>query len=275
MNEFSNWIGRSEVHRDTITAAPVAALAATFDIDDPGQELPPLWHWMYFTPKARASLIGPDGHGARGDFLPPIALPRRMWAGGRTWFDQPIRVDDEVTRRSTIARVETKQGRSGPLTFVTVAHEITTPRGVAMREEHDLVFRENPKADDPAPAPQQAPSDENFRRTVTPDPVLLFRYSALTFNGHRIHYDRRYVTEVEGYPGLVVHGPLIGTLLLDLVRREYPDAVVKEFDFKAMSPLFDIHPFTICGRRDSDGSIALWAQNHLGHLATRARAVIA
>jgi 3-methylfumaryl-CoA hydratase len=144
-----------------------------------------------------------------------------------------------------------------------------------VREEHDLVFRDNPQADDPVPTPQQAPTDEHFRRTVTPDPVLLFRYSALTFNGHRIHYDRRYVTEVEGYPGLIVHGPLIGTLLLDLVRRECPGAVVKAFDFKAVSPLFDTHPFTICGRRDADGTIALWAQNDLGHLATRARAVIA
>ena len=273
--EFSSWLGRSETVHDVVTAAPVAGLAASFDLEDPGQDLPSLWHWAYFTPKPPAHLTGPDGHPKRGDFLPPIPLPRRMWAGGRTWFDAPIRIGDAVSRRSTILRVDAKQGRSGTLIFVTVGHDITTPRGLAVREEHDLVFRDNPKPDDPTPAPSQAPTDATFGREIVADPVLLFRYSALTFNSHRIHYDRPYAMGVEGYPGLVVHGPLIATVLLDLLRRERPGAVVKAFDFKAVGPLFDTHPFTICGREDADGSVALWAQNHLGHLATRGRAVIA
>ena len=273
--DFSAWIGRSETVEDTITTAPVAGLAATFDRACPDRELPSLWHWAYFTPKPPAHLIGPDGHPKRGDFLPPIALPRRMWAGGRTWFDAPLLIGDTVSRRSTIKRIDTKQGRSGTLIFVTLSHDISTPRGVALREEHDLVFRDNPKPDDPPPTPGPAPTNPDFSREIAPDPVLLFRYSALTFNSHRIHYDRPYATGVEGYPGLVVHGPLIATLLLDLIRRERPEAVVKEFDFKAVSPLFDTDSFVICGRIETDGSVCLWAQNHLGHVATRARAVIA
>ena len=273
--DFSAWIGRSETVEDTITTAPVAGLAATFDRACPDRELPSLWHWAYFTPKPPAHLIGPDGHPKRGDFLPPIALPRRMWAGGRTWFDAPLLIGDTVSRRSTIKRIDTKQGRSGTLIFVTLSHDISTPRGVAVREEHDLVFRDNPKPDDPPPTPGPAPTNPDFSREIAPDPVLLFRYSALTFNSHRIHYDRPYATGVEGYPGLVVHGPLIATLLLDLIRRERPEAVVKEFDFKAVSPLFDTDSFVICGRIETDGSVCLWAQNHLGHIATRARAVIA
>ena len=273
--DFSAWIGRSETVEDTITTAPVAGLAATFDRACPDRELPSLWHWAYFTPKPPAHLIGPDGHPKRGDFLPPIALTRRMWAGGRTWFDAPLLIGDTVSRRSTIKRIDTKQGRSGTLIFVTLSHDISTPRGVALREEHDLVFRDNPKPDDPPPTPGPAPTNPDFSREIAPDPVLLFRYSALTFNSHRIHYDRPYATGVEGYPGLVVHGPLIATLLLDLIRRERPEAVVKEFDFKAVSPLFDTDSFVICGRIEADGSVCLWAQNHLGHIATRARAVIA
>ncbi len=273
--DFSAWVGRSETVDDTITSAPVAGLAATFDRICPDQELPSLWHWAYFTPKPPAHLIGPDGHPKRGDFLPPIPLPRRMWAGGRTWFDAPILIGDSVSRRSTIRRIDTKQGRSGTLIFVTLSHDISTPRGVAVREEHDLVFRDNPKPDDPTPTPGPVPGGAHFHREIMPDPVLLFRYSALTFNSHRIHYDRPYATGVEGYPGLVVHGPLIATMLLDLVRSERPGAVVKAFDFKAVSPLFDTHPLMLCGRLEADGSLSLWAQNHLGHLATRARAVIA
>ena len=275
---FAPWLGRTEERLDTVTTTPMAALAATLDRDDPapgpGTPLPPLWHWLYFLPLHRQSELGTDGHAKRGGFLPPVPLPRRMWAGGRLTFAHPLRIGDEVTRTSRIAAIASKQARSGPLVFVTVEHGIANAAGIAIREEHDIVYREMPAAGAPAPAPAIAPGDESFARTVVADDVLLFRYSALTFNGHRIHYDRRYVTEVEGYPGLIVHGPLIATLLVDLLRRELPGAVLKEFDFKAASPLFDIHPFTVCGKREADGSVALWARNHLGQLAMSARAVI-
>ena len=240
-----------------------------------GSALPPLAHWLYFLPQALQRDIGADGHPNRGGFLPPMPLPRRMWAGGRLWFDSALRIGDTATRSSTIARVDAKQGRSGALVFVTVAHTISTARGVAVREEHDIVYRDAPQPGAAVATPALARSDEDFARTITPDPVLLFRYSALTFNGHRIHYDRDYVTGVEGYPGLIVHGPLIATLLVDLLRREMPDAVITQFDFKAASPLFDIHPFTVCGKREADGHVSLWARNHLGQLAMTAEATLA
>ena len=275
---YEDWIGRTEQRSDLITAAPLAALSATLDRDDPppacGDALPPLWHWLYFLPVPRQGELGLDGHARRGGFLPPVALPRRMWAGGRLRFARPLRLGDAVTRTSRIAGVAEKSARSGPLMFVTVQHQIANDGGVAVTEAHDIVYRDMPAAGSAPATPPEAPTDEAFSRRIEPDPVLLFRYSALTFNGHRIHYDRSYVTKVEGYPGLVVHGPLIATLLLDLLRRERPDAVVEHFDFKAVSPLFDIHPFTVCGRPDGKGRVALWARNHDGGLAMQAHAEI-
>jgi len=277
LQHLRDWIGRSEQRGDEVTAVPVAALSATLDRDEPlpprGSELPPLWHWLYFTPLARHSEIGEDGHPKRGGFLPPVPLPRRMWAGGRLEFHHPLLVGDEIRRDSTIADVNIKTGRSGSLVFVTVRHEIRNAQGLAVSEEHDIVYRDAPAPDAPVPPPQAAPADASFWREITPDPVMLFRYSALTFNSHRIHYDRPYVTEVEGYPGLIVHGPLIATLLLDLQRREQPAARVKRFTFKALRPVFDIHRFTVCGRPDPAGSgLQLWTRDHEGWLTMQASA---
>jgi 3-methylfumaryl-CoA hydratase len=273
---WRSWIGRSEQRSDAVHGEVVDALAATLDRDDPparaGDAAPPLAHWLFFLPMARQSELGPDGHPRRGGFLPPIPLPRRMWAGGRLWFHDPLRVGDEVVRTSRIASVDAKSGKSGTLAFVTVRHEIASPRGVGVVEEHDIVYREVARPGAPAAVPPAAPTDEAFSRRVVPDPVLLFRYSALTFNGHRIHYDRSYVTEVEGYPGLIVHGPLIATLLIDLLRRERPQARVTRFAFTAKSPLFDLHPFDVCGRFDGERDVALWARNHQGALAMQASA---
>ena len=276
LDHLRDWIGRTEQRSDDVTATPVAALSATLDRDDaaplPGTDVPPLWHWLYFTPLARHGEIGPDGHPKRGGFLPPVPLPRRMWAGGRLEFHHPLRLGDEITRHSRIAGVDIKHGRSGSLVFVTVRHEVHNAQGLAIGEEHDIVYRDAPAADAVAPPPQAAPADETFRRLITPDPVLLFRYSALTFNSHRIHYDRPYVTQVEGYPGLIVHGPLIATLLLDLLRRERPDVRVKRFSFKALRPVFDIHTFTVCGRLDGASAVQLWTRDHEGWLTMQATA---
>jgi 3-methylfumaryl-CoA hydratase len=277
---LQEWIGRVESRTDEVTATPVAALAATLDRDDPlplpGDPLPPLWHWLYFLPLCRQSELGPDGHPKRGGFLPPVPLPRRMWAGGRLTFSQPLRVGQRIERTSQIVEVESKEGRSGPLVFVLVRHEIAGPRGVAITEEHDIVYRDDPRPGEQPAAPRRAPEGAAWERRIEPDDVLLFRYSALTFNGHRIHYDRRYVTEVEGYPGLVVHGPLIATLLLDLVRRNRPDAVVRALSFRAVSPLFDIAPFSVSGRPADDGrTVSLWAANADGGLAMDATATLA
>ena len=227
---------------------------------------------MYFTPLARQSEIGADGLAKRGGLLPPVPLPRRMFAGGRLTFGRALKVGDEIERASRVIDISGKQGRSCYMVFVTVQHEIANARGVAIVEEHDIVYRENPRPNDRVTDPQTARTDESFSRQITPDPVLLFRYSALTFNGHRIHYDRTYVSEVEGYPGLIVHGPLIATLLVDLLRRNVPTATLRNFSFRAMRPLFDIHHFEVCGRRDGENRVALWARDHEGNLAMDASA---
>ncbi len=277
--KLAAWIGRQETANDTITLAPPAALSATLDRDDPrpaaGDALPPLWHWLFFTPLHRQSDIGPDGHARRGGFLPPVELPRRMWAGGRLQFGAPLRIADSVRRTSTIADVSMKDGRSGPLVFVRVRHEITSSSGGSLTEENDIVYRGAPAPGDSAPPAKPAPAGAVWRRDIAPDDVLLFRYSALTFNSHRIHYDRRYATEVERYPGLVVHGPLIATLIADLLRRQTMRPM-RAFNFRAVSPLFDIAPFAICGAPNADGTAArLWAQNASGGLAMEADATFA
>jgi len=276
LDHLRQWLGRTEQRTDEVTAMPLAALAATLDREDPspgpGFEVPPLWHWLYFATVARQSELGPDGHPKRGGFLPPVALPRRMFAGGRLEFLQPLRVGDRITRTSKVTRVDGKQGRSGALVFVTVRHEFAVGGELAMTEEHDIVYRDSPQPGARAAEPQPAPAGETFAREIAPEPVLLFRYSALTFNGHRIHYDRSYVTEVERYPGLIVHGPLIATLLLDVLRRYVPEARVRRFSFRAVRPLFDIHQFTVCGRPDGERNYQLWARDHEGALAMEASA---
>jgi 3-methylfumaryl-CoA hydratase len=275
------WIGRSETARDTITPTPVRALEATLDHParpvETGMPLPPLWHWLYFLPLHRHSEIGADGHARRGGFMPPVSLPRRMWAGSQFEFHAPLRVGDAVERRSTIVEVALKQGRTGPLVFVKVRHDLHCNGAAqpAIVEFHDIVYREARQPTDIDPPPQPAPIGATWQREIVPDDVLLFRYSALTFNGHRIHYDRRYVTTVEGYPGLIVHGPLIATLLLDLIRRNAPDTDVASFSFKAVRPTFDLHPLRICGQaRDDGGSLRLWAQDHEGWLTMDAVATL-
>jgi len=280
-DNLTEWIGRSETLRDQITAAPVRGLNATLDHPtmpvEPGMPLPPLWHWLYFLPQHRQSEIGPDGHAKRGGFLPPVPLPRRMWAGSQFEFHSPVRVGDRVSRTSTIADVKTKNGRTGPLVFVKVRHELRCNGAVepALVEFHDIVYREAQRADDVAPPPQAAQVDAPWQREIVPDDVLLFRYSALTFNGHRIHYDRKYVTEVEGYPGLIVHGPLIATLLMDLLRRQLPDADVATFHFKALRPTFDLNAFRVNGALQGDGkTVSLWAMDHDGWLTMDATATL-
>jgi 3-methylfumaryl-CoA hydratase len=278
---LKEWIGKSETISDVATATPYAALSATLDwpAERPaiGTPLPALWHWLYFLPLHRQSEIGPDGHAKRGGFLPPVPLPRRMWAGSQFEFHKPLRVGDAITRVSTIQDVTEKSGRTGPLVFVKVRHEIRRQKDadVALTEFHDIVYREAAKPDDVAPPPKNAAATATWQRKWVPDDVLLFRYSALTFNGHRIHYDRRYVTEVEGYPGLIVHGPLIATLLLDLLRHQLPEAQVTRYEFRAVRPVFDINHFFVCGEPQPDGNtFRLWAKDHEGWLTMDASAVV-
>jgi 3-methylfumaryl-CoA hydratase len=293
LEHLRTWVGRTESVEDIVAPSKVAALAATLDRDDAppmaGDPLPPPWHWTLCVPAARQSAIGPDGHPARGGFLPPVPLPRRMWAGGRLTFPQALRVGERVERRSCVMSVEHKSGRSGDLVFVTVRHEFHGAAGLCVTEEHDIVYRDLPGAHSSAPSAGDtvpgsardttfaaAPAESTWQRRIVPDDVLLFRYSALTFNGHRIHYDRRYVTEVEGYPGLIVHGPLIATLLVDLLRRNMPGAAIAAFSFRALKPVFDIDAFYVCGRPQDDGmTVKLWARDGAGHLTMDMQATLA
>ncbi len=276
---LQTWIGRRETMSDVVAPWPMVAMAALLDRDDPypthDTTLPPGGHWLYFRPAARQSDLGPDGHPRRGGFLPPVPLPRRMWAGGRIEFLRPIRMGEVIHRVSEVREVTIKDGKSGPLVFVLVEHVISGAGGILLREEHDIVYRE---ASPPGAAAKlsPAPGDAAWRRQIAPDPVMLFRYSALTFNGHRIHYDQPYATKVEGYPGLIVHGPLIATLLMDLLRREAPAGPLARFAFRAMAPLFDTASFAVEGRPGADGKGAeVWAKTPEGMLAMTATAVFA
>ncbi len=274
MLRLSEWIGRTDTRTDTVTVAPLVALSALLDREDPpprpGDAAPPLAHWLYFLPVYRESEAGADGHAAKGGFLPPVELPRRMWAGSRLEFLRPLVVDSEVTRVSRIENIAEKEGRSGKLVFVTVRHEVSDAGGLVLSDEHDIVFRgETALAAKPVPAPR----DETWRREIHPDPVLLFRYSAVTFNSHRIHYDHPYVTRVEGYPGLVVHGPLTATLLVDLLRRSAPGVKLATFTFRAMRPLYDTANFFTCGVPDeANRSARLWTRDAGGAVTMEATA---
>ncbi len=277
---FQDWVGREQSSSDVLTNAPMEGLAATLDRADRsfsvGEPMPALWHWLYFLQPARQSEIAADGHPRRGEFLPPIPLPRRMWAGSRLSFKHPLLVGETITRRSEIKSVNIKQGRSGKLGFVCVAHEISDGAGVVLKEEHDIVYRDMPSQNVAAAPPLAIDTKPDFARTITPSPAMLFRYSALTFNAHRIHYDRAYAMGVEHYPGLVVHGPLLATLLLELFHDNNPGAALLHFEFKALRPIFDNYPFQCCGRKiDESGASKLWVADHDGNLCLEARAEVA
>ena len=263
-----HWIGRTEERADLVTARLVHGLLATLDRD--GDTVPPAIHWCLAPAIARELLLGPDGHPERGEFLPPVPLPRRMWAGGAIEFFDALRIGDQVTRRSRIADVQAKIGRSGTLCFVTVDHDYATARGPTLKERQDIVYREadSPTRRDAAPESRPTP---RWRRTMTADAVMLFRYSALTFNGHRIHYDRTYCREVEHYPGLVVHGPLQATLLIEHAVATRGEARPRRFTFRAMRPLFDGTAFSINAVEGGDG-LSLWIADEAGRATMTATA---
>jgi 3-methylfumaryl-CoA hydratase len=274
--DLQAWVGREETQTDSLTLFPARGMAALLDRDpddlSEGAALPECWHWLYFKPVARQSRLGPDGHALRGGFLPPVTLPRRMWAGGRLRFLQPLTLGEHVVRRSRILSVEEKEGSTGALVRVTVLHTIDGESGPAVEEEQDLIYREAPKPGGARAKAQALPDDIQWTENFLPDAVVLFRFSALTFNGHRIHYDYPYCTEVEGYPGLVVHGPLIALLLLDAAKRrmgQQPSA----FDYRAVGPLFGDDPVTLAGRTTESGDeTGVWAAGPRGTIATQAKA---
>jgi itaconyl-CoA hydratase/mesaconyl-C4 CoA hydratase len=261
--DFSAWIGRTQEAEDVLSRNLIKRIAATFGEETPadGAALPPLWQWCFFQEPVFEAQLGDDGHPARGGFLPPADNRNRMWAGGRVEFIEPLKVGAEAHRLSTLLHIEEKHGRTGSLLFVTVRHDYSQNGQLCVREEQDIVYREpNP----PKLNSGEAPEPGDWSETVSPTPTLLFRYSAVTFNGHRIHYDYPYVTEAEGYPGLVVHGPMIATFNLRAFIRANPDKRVRHFAYRGVRPLNVPTPFQVGGRIVEPGKAQLWAGNAAG-----------
>jgi 3-methylfumaryl-CoA hydratase len=274
--QLETWIGRTETAEDIAAAGPLSRFAALLDHETPpwrANEIPPLAHWLYFLPAARQSRIDGDGHPRRGGFLPPVDLPRRMWAGSRVSFESPVAIGAPVFRHSTIASVNAKTAGSGRMVFVTLRHEIRTDAGTAIVEEQDIVFREAQSGALSSPKDSPASRPCEHTRFVTPDATQLFRFSALTFNAHRIHYDRDYARDIEGYPGLVVQGPYTAMLLLDHFLRINPGVRIKSFGFRARRPLFDGAEIALC-LQGREGGADLWARDTNGHEAMTAEIVV-
>ena len=284
---LEQWVGRTQTVTDSISPVQVRQMAATLDdaarMKNPSLSLLPAgWHWLYFNPMEVQSKLGEDGHPARGDFLPPVELPRRMWAGSRLEWTRVFSVGVDVSKKSEIIKVSRKTGRSGEMVFVTVAHVYSDMQGILLREEHDIVYRDSQSpaeksalAEVAARVTQWQAAAPVFERTgqqtkaVTADAVMLYRYSAATFNGHRIHYDVDYCRDVEGYPGLVVHGPLIATLLLGYVENDItPGRRIRSFEFRANRPTFDFGGFHLhASTKDGDANtLQVWATNNVGEV---------
>ena len=266
LDHLRQWIGRSTQASDIVTAQLVKGLRATLfqEIGEPkpGDAAPWTVHWCLAQPVFPMSQLSQDGHPTRGGFLPPVPLPRRMWAGGELEFFDSMRVGDEVTRTSRIADVTMKAGSTGVLCFVSVDHLVTTPRGTALRERQDIVYRDMSTSSAPA-KPAAPPPVAKHRESHMADPVLLFRYSALTFNGHRIHYDVHYVTRVEGYPGLIFHGPLQAAFIVELAAKLHGGAPPKKFSYRGLQPLFEGSEFSV-NANDAGTGMELWTANSAG-----------
>jgi 3-methylfumaryl-CoA hydratase len=277
IDHLRQWVGRERTAVDDLHPFQAQALGHALDLSAPvmaGHVLPPSWQWLYFLDTPAASITGPDGHPKLGEFLPPAPLPRRMWAAGAMQVERPLRLGTPATRRSVIRSVDAKSGKSGSLVFVTLDHEISQSGQLCLREEQNLVYREMPSGAAQLPPGETAPKGADWSRSITPDPVLLFRYSALTYNSHRIHYDRHYAVERDFYPALVVHGPLLATLLLDLVKANLPEASIAAFQFRAVRPTFDTHPFSLHGKRHGN-TLKLWSADHEGNVCMSATASLA
>lgn len=270
IDHLKTWIGRTEEASDIVTPRLVESFHATFAphlAPCPAGDAPLALHWCLSPRIAAMNAIGVDGHPAKGDFLPPVPLPRRMWAGGLIETVAPLRTGDTVTRGSRIGDVSAKEGRSGALCFVAVHHDIVSPRGVALRERHDIVYRDAAAPGAPAnPVPAAVePQAADIAWQVEADPVLLFRYSAITFNSHRIHYDLPYVTQVEGYAGLVVHGPIQATLMLNLIATLAPGEPIR-LSYRGLEPLIAGAAFSVKARRLPDGAIRAWTEGADGRV---------
>lgn len=276
IDHLRGWVGRERIREDVLSVFPAQALGALLDREQlpaVADTLPPTWQWLYFNEAVRQRELGADGHGKTGGFLPPVPLPRRMWASGEFFCERPLRIGEPAEQRSVVSSVELKQGSSGTLVFVSVEHHTSQGGRRCLFEKQHLVYREMPSGPSFLPAGEPAPSTADFQVPLQPDPVLLFRYSALTFNGHRIHYDRNYATRQEHYPALVVHGPLLATLLAEQVARQCPGESIGRFSFRALRPVFDSDQLLLCGSRRGE-TLELWVVNQQGLVCTTASATL-
>ena len=276
--DVSTAVGRTTSDQAHLAPGPADRLTAALDFDDPpfaaGAPLPNAWHWMYFLSAPKASTVGADGRGAAGDLIPHFEGLNRMWAGGAFTFGQPLLIDETVSRQSTITSITPKDGKSGRLVLASVVHQLATPSGGALTERQDIVFRERKPQSAALPDGERTTAKAQWSRTFKPDEVLLFRFSALTYNSHRIHYDQPYTTQTEGYPGLIVHGPLTAILLLDSIRRNVPQGL-RTFEYRAIRPLFCGNPVTLNGTTSADGkSVEVWAEDSLGFVAMRGTGIL-
>lgn len=276
IDHLRTWVGRERVRRDPLAPFPAQALAAVLNrevLPECGEALPPAWQWLYFHEPVRQRDLGDDGHPRTGDFLPPVPLPRRMWASGEFSVARPLRLGEPAERRSRVAAVDLKQGASGALVFVTLEHHTEQGGRHCLAERQYLVYRDMPTGPAVPPTGETAEAQAAFRVPLAADPVLLLRYSALTYNAHRIHYDRDYATWEERYPALVVHGPLLATLLAEQAALRAPGQSVGRFRFRALRPAFDIDQLQLCGRRDGN-ELALWVENQDGFPTMTATATL-
>ena len=272
--EIKSWLGHEIEQKDIIDSNRVRAMGALLDRDnllfEYGTPLPPCWHWAFCLDTTPQSKLGMDGHPKKGGFLPDLGLPRRMWAGSRLKFHYSPEIGSSITKKSKISSITPKSGKSGKLVFILVKHDWYVDGVKFIEEEQDIVYRDITRTGQTSKGVSPVKKSAEWSMNVTPDSALLFRYSAVTFNSHRIHYDRPYCLNEEGYPGLVVHGPLIATILIEFFQTNNPNAIIKEFSFRAVSPLFEGQTFSVNGCKEKDnGWYDVWAENSQGSLATK------
>ncbi|MGE8540607.1 hypothetical protein [Acinetobacter sp. ANC 3813] len=274
MENFDAWIGKKEVLTDYTHPRSVSMMQALLNQPDiKNNKLPHLYQWFYFLPIVNGENLAEDGHPQKGAFLPPIPYPKRMWAGSRIEFIAPVLLNQNIRRESEIINIQFKAGKSGNMYFVTVKHSIYADHSPAIIEEQDIVYRDvsnQPSISQPLTPILHDEKPFSYKKSFPVNTVTLFRYSALTFNGHKIHYDRPYAMEAEGYPGLVVHGPLLATLLLHSFQQETPNKKVSRFEFRAVNPVFDFNDFFICGDVQTDQA-ELWIEKSDGQIAMKGK----
>jgi len=274
LNALQGWVGRVAESTDIVTASPLVRMSAWLDREDPiprkGDAVPPGWHYLFCLSQMPQRHLTHEGGTPRSELFPPISLPRSMWVGCRFTFSGAIKVGDPIRRVGTIKSLTGKTGRTGPLILMTIRDEFLVPAGLAVAEEMDIIFRKNAEGPEPLPPPQPRPGEAVWRRVIQADPPFLFRYSALTYNSHRIHYDLTYTTKQEGYPALLVHGPLQVNLMLELVRQN--DArPIAEFSCRAQRPVFEGGPFSVEGAPTPDRTgVTMWVLDRDGALSMTA-----